>query len=220
MTGWIILGSVLVLLVLLCQVRLGVEGSYTPEGGRFALRLGPLRFQLWPRKKPTKKPKQKTQKVKKAKPAKAKKPQKPGLFDNLTAGDIFVLVRDLAQLGIKAASRLRKKLRVDVLELEIIAAASDPDRAVSRYGRVNALVGTLWQPLNQAVHIRDGRIRVNVDFDRPHMALYGQAAITLTIGQSLALGLGLGFELLRYLMQWKQTKQKGGLTHGKAAPSQ
>ena len=67
MTGWIILGSVLVLLVLLCQVRLGVEGSYTPEGGRFALRLGPLRFQLWPREKANKEAQAKTPKSKKSK---------------------------------------------------------------------------------------------------------------------------------------------------------
>lgn len=79
MTGWIILGSVLVLLVLLCQVRLGVEGSYTPEGGAVCPSSGAPALSAVAPEKAHKEAQAKTPKSKKSKTRQGEKAPKAGI---------------------------------------------------------------------------------------------------------------------------------------------
>lgn len=66
MTGWIVLGGVVLALGLLSLLRLGAEVSYDGQGLRVRLRLGQIRVTLYPRRE--KRPKQ--QKPKRNKPQK------------------------------------------------------------------------------------------------------------------------------------------------------
>lgn len=82
MTGWIVLGGVVLALGLLSLLRLGAEVSYDGEGLRVRLRLGQIRVTLYPRR--NRRPKR--QKPKKNKPQKKKTkgkapPKKTGRSD-------------------------------------------------------------------------------------------------------------------------------------------
>lgn len=71
MTGWIVLGSILLVLFLLSLLRLGVELVYQEAGLRVWIRVGQIRVSLYPRKR-------KRQRKQKQKPTKEKRTsQKP-----------------------------------------------------------------------------------------------------------------------------------------------
>lgn len=221
MIGWIIAGAVIVLLWLIGCVPLGVGGAHTQEErGWVWLRVGPARITLYPRpKKETSKP----VKEKKTKPPKEKKPKKekkPG--KSLTREQIMALVRRLIPLGLEAAGSFRRKLRIDVLDLHLVVGEPDPADAALHYGQASAALGALWGPLNEAFQIKDGRARVDVDFQQEHWALWGRIQMTITVGQLIWLGLLWGVKALNI---WREIRtdtndaEKGGLNNGKAASS-
>lgn len=221
MTGWIIAGAVVLLLWLLSRVRLGVGASRTREGeNRVWVRVGPKPITLWPR--PKRKP-SKPDKEKKAKPPKEKKPKKEKPPRRpLTREQIISLVRQLVSLALEAAESFRRKLRIDVLELDLVVGEPDPADAAMHYGQASAALGALWGPLTSAFQVKDGRARVDVDFQREHWALWGRFQMTLTVGQLIWLGLRCGVKALHI---WREIRkdtndaEKGGRKHGKAASS-
>ncbi len=222
MIGWIIAGVIVVLVWLIGRIRLGVGASRTQEeGNRLWLRLGPASITLYPRApKPSK---EKPAKEKKAKPPKEKKskkektPRKP-----LTREQIVALVRRLIPLGLEAAGSFRRKLRIDVLEMDLIIGEPDPADTAMSYGKASAALGALWGPLNEAFQVKDGRARVDVDFQQEHWALWGRFQMTITVGQLIWLGLRCGVKALNI---WREIRtdtndaEKGGRNDGKAASS-
>ena len=97
----------------------------------------------------------------------------------------------------------RKKLRVDRLELVLRAGATDPADAAMVYGCANAALGALWCPLNEAFQIKDGRARVELDFDSQMTTVSAMGAMSLKIGQALWLGLYFGLKGLKKVIAVK-----------------
>lgn len=220
MIGWIIAGVLLLLLWLLSRVRLGVGASRTREGeNRAWVRVGPKRVTLWPRPEkkpgPAKEKKPKAQKEKK--PKKEKPPRRP-----LTREQIAALVQRLLALALEAGGMFRRKLCIDVLELDLVVGEPDPADAALHYGKASAALGALWGPLTSAFQVKDGRARVDVDFQRERWELWGRFQMTLTVGQLTWLGLRCGVKALHI---WREIRkdtndaEKGGRKHGKAASS-
>lgn len=208
MTGWIIAGAVILLLWLVGHIRLGVGGSRTQEGeGQVWLRIGPAKITLYPRPKKEKPQPVKGKKPRPPKKAKAKKERKPR--KPFTGEQIFALVQKLIPVALEAAGSFRRKLRIDVLELRVVVGEPDPADAAMHYGQTSAALGTLWGPLNEAFHIKDGLARVDVDFQQEHRALWGRLQMTLTVGQVVWLGVRYGAEVLNILRETrKESKQE------------
>lgn len=207
MIGWIIAGVLVLLLCLIASLRLGVGGSHTQEEGiQVWLRLGPARITLYPRPKKQAKP----AKEEKAKPPKEKKkpkkerPQKKPF----TGEQIVALVRQLIPLALEAAGSFRRKLRIDVLDARLVVGEPDPADAAMHYGQSSAALGALWGPLNEAFQIKDGRARVDVDFQQEHWALWGRVQMTLTVGQLVWLGLRYGAAVLNILRETRKESKK------------
>lgn len=206
MTGWIILGAVVLLFCLIGCLRLGVGASHIQgEGVLIWLRLGPAKITLYPRPKKEIKPakEKKAKPPKEQKPKKERKPKKP-----LTREEIVALVKKLIPLALETAGRFRCKLRVDVLDARLVVGEPDPADAALHYGQASAALGALWGPLNQAVHIKDGRARVDVDFQQTHWALWGRVQMTLTVGQLVWLGLRCGAAVLNILGETRKEAKK------------
>lgn len=179
-------------LVLISLIRIGVQVVYVPSGLTLRLKLGPVRLTLLPRKKAKKK---KKEKKKKAAPSEKHK------------GDMLGQVRRVLPLVTEAAGRLRRKVRLDRIYLDVTAAASDPASAALAFGGANAAVGMIWPLVEQNFNVKDRRIRTRVDFEavRPTVSL--DAAATLTIGQAVALALWLAPRLPRVLGTGQKKKQ-------------
>ncbi len=86
---------------------------------------------------------------------------------------------------------------MDVLELDFVAGGEDPGDAALLYGRVNALLGMTLPLLEHHVQVKDRRIHTAVDFQAEAVQISFRAAVSLTQGQLLALGVWFLIALAR-----------------------
>ena len=194
MKAILILGAVLLALgALLRLVRLGALAEYSAAGLRLKLKVGPLRLMLYPRK--PKRPRRKAGKSSRREKKREERPQ-PEL-----GGGPLALVKRFLPLIAEAAGRFRRKLRIDVFQLEVTAAAA------LCFGGVNAFIGMIWPLVEQNFNVKERRLRTRVDFDAERPSVYLYAAATLTAGQALALGLRL---TTRFLAEFSKYRAEAG----------
>jgi hypothetical protein len=200
MTGWIVVGCVLLALVLLGQLRVGAAVAYSEDGLLLKLKAGPAAIQLLPAKAKTKqrppKPEKKPKKHPAQEGAKAEKPKKKG--------NTLALALRFVPLVAKAAGRLLRKIRIDCLELSVIWGASDPAAAAKGYGLANAALATLWPPIDHAFYVKEHHLQVDVDFQRQSPGFRARVQATLTIAQILGLALSLGAQALGIYLRVRQ----------------
>ena len=208
MTAWIVVGSIVLALLLISLIRVGGVAEYSQSGLLAKLRLGAIQIQLYPARE--KKEKEKRKKESREAPEEEQAPPaKPG-------GGVGQLKRYLPLIA-DAAGRLKRKIRIDKLNLDFIAAAGDPAAAAMEYGYANAAVGMIWPLFEQNFKVKERRIRTAVDFSAPKPTVYVYAALSLTIGQALSLGLGLTVRFIKIASQMKaeQKTEKEAVNHGK-----
>ena len=122
-------------------------------------------------------------------------------------GGPLALVKRFLPLIAEAAGRFRRKLRIDVFQLEVTAAAPDPAAAALCFGGANAFIGMIWPLVEQNFNVKERRLRTRVDFDAERPSVYLYAAATLTAGQALALGLRL---TTRFLAEFSKYRAEAG----------
>ena len=188
MKAILILGAVLLALA-----------EYSAAGLRLKLKVGPLRLMLYPRK-----PKQPRRKAGKSSRREKKREERP---QPELGGGPLALVKRFLPLIAEAAGRFRRKLRIDVFQLEVTAAAPDPAAAALCFGGANAFIGMIWPLVEQNFNVKERRLRTRVDFDAERPSVYLYAAATLTAGQALALGLRL---TTRFLAEFSKYRAEAG----------
>ena len=153
---------ILAIIILLLLLPVGVDAAFV--GGAFSLsvKAGPLKLRLLPAK-----PKKKNKNPKPKKPRKPKKPkgEKDGEAKSraklkLTLADI----KEMASLALRALSRLRRFLSIDVLMVHLSVAGDDPYDTVRQYGAVNAALCALLPHLHRAFKIKKQDIQTTIDF--------------------------------------------------------
>lgn len=199
MTVWIVLGSILLVLFFISLIRVGGLVEYSKDGLLAKLKIGPLRLTVYPMKqKPKKEKREKTEKKKKEAPPE-EPPSKPG--------GLWTQFKAYLPLFADAAGRFQRKIRIDRLYLDFIAAAADPALAAMEYGYANAAIGMIWPLFEHNFKVKERRIRTAVDFNAADPTVYVYAALSLTIGQAAALGLRLAVKFLKITSELK-TEQK------------
>lgn len=198
---WIIL-LIMAALWLLSLFRVGAEVRYSEAGLRLLLRAGPLRVTLFPR------PKKKPPRARKAPNSGEKegrappKPQKPRRASTLT------LLREALPVICDAAGRLRRKIQIDRLDLNVTVAAPSPAAAALAYGGINAAMGMIIPLLENNFIIKKRQFQTWVDYDRKAPAVDLRAAGSLTLGQGAALAFRLAFQMLRIFWNMKQEQKQ------------
>ena len=199
--GWLIALGILVLLLIL---PLGVSAVYDGEGPRVAVLAGPLRIPVLPAKKKDKKQKPKKEKKKaapKQKPAPKQTQEKNG--GSLT--DFLPLVEILLDF----LSDFRRKLRVNVLELNLVLAGGDPSDLAINYGKATAALGNLWPRLEEWLVIKKRDVKIQCDFEGDKTLVTARLDLTITLGRLLAAVFKFLFKaLIKFLQIMK--KRKGG----------
>ncbi len=194
LTGILIFLGIILLIGIL---PLGVRGRYDENGPLVQLLLGPIRWQVYPRKK--EKPPKKKKEKKTAK--KKEKTQKKG-------GSIRDFI-PLIQLVFDFLGDFRRKLRVKHLKLEFVLAGSDPCDLAVNYGKLQAAVAGLDPQLERFFVIRKKHIHIGCDFEGDQTKVLGDIALTLTVGRILGLGFRHGWRLIKEFMKMKN-KSEGG----------
>lgn len=202
MTGVKILAGVVLAMLLLGQIRLGGGAEYGEEGLFVRLRMGAFHFQVYPaKKKKEKKPAKKTKTE--------DKPKHP-------SGGSFELVKRCLPIIGEAAGELKRKIRIDQLEIDFVAAAADAADAALAFGYSNMAIGMIWPIFEQNFVVKEHRFQTAVDFNKDSPAIYIAAALSMKLGQLLSFGLRYGWKLLRAYMTAKSASQGRIITQKEA----
>lgn len=191
MTFLKVLLIILLALWLLSLIRIGGRVRFGQEGLFVTALAGPLRIRLLPAKeKPKKKPKKEKKPKKPKKKPKEEKPRPEG-----QSGTLFRLMQ-LLPVAAQAAGRLKRKIRIDDLELDLIWGGADAAAAALGYGRANAALGMIWPLLDNNFKVKRHAFQVEMDYGRTAPGVELTAAVTITIGQVMALGVHYGVKAL------------------------
>ena len=201
--GWLI---ALAVIVGILWIPLGIGVTYDEGGAVVKLIAGFLRFPLYPGKPNAKKEKKEKPK-KQTKKQPAKQPQAKKEKQGGSLSDFFPLV----DVVLDFLSDIRRKLRVDVLELRFCMAGDDPADLGIQYGRTVAAVSALDPQLERLFVIKKKHIRVECDFSGEKSQVWANARLTITVGRILSMGLRHGFKALREYMNIMKLR-KGGAT--------
>lgn len=193
--GWLI---VPVIVLLLAVMPVGFRLIYSVQGPMAWMLLGPIRFRLM-------------KGGKKQKDAAENKTAAVG-NQNTGRGKAGGSLRDflpIAERVLKLLNHLRRKLRVNMLELKLLLAGDDPSDLAVNYGRTWAGIGTLVPFLEHYFIIKKREIDVSCDFSSDKTMLYFRMDISITIGRFICLAATHGIGLLRDFFK-VINKRKGG----------
>ena len=192
--GWLIGLGILVLLAL---IPISLRGEYDQRGAFAWLQIGPFRYDLYPvvkskTKKSNKSPKRTTQKA-------TKQSSRGGNLDSFLS---------VSSLILDVIKDLRKKLRVDLLELKILLADGDPADLAVKYGKTCGAVATLLNFLESVLVIKEQDVDVSCDFTASAMVVSSKLYISITLGRLALLALTHGVKFVK--KQPKTSNQRKG----------
>lgn len=190
MTVWKVLLIILLVLWLISLIRIGGRVSYGEAGLFITALAGPLKIQILPAK--PKKPKKAKKPTKKKPPVAEKHKKEP---PEGQPGTLSRLMKLLPVVG-EVCGALKRKIRIDSLELEVVWGSPDPAAAALGYGRAHAALGMLWPILDHNFKVKRHSFQIGVDYDRGEPTAEVRAAVTLTVGQIMALGVRYGVKAL------------------------
>ncbi len=206
---------ILAIIILLLLLPVGVDAAFV--GGAFSLsvKAGPLKLRLLPAK-----PKKKNKNPKPKKPRKPKKPkgEKDGEAKSraklkLTLADI----KEMASLALRALSRLRRFLSIDVLMVHLSVAGDDPYDTVRQYGAVNAALCALLPHLHRAFKIKKQDIQTTIDFAQDKISADVRFAATYRIWELMCIAFcALGSAIAWLVRHRKRTKAAAVSAQAKA----
>ncbi len=198
MSGWIVLGIIVAVFVLIGCIPVGVDARYGENTLSLRLKIGLFKMQVLPAKQ-----KKKKAAPKKEKPAAKKqdaKPKKQFQMPKLTLQDILALL----DLACDTLGNLRRKLRVEVLVLHVTLDGSDPAKAAISYGGAWALIGAMNPKLDRLFVIKKRDIQPILDYNEKEMKVDAHLALTITIGRAISLAVRAG---VRFLKLWLNKKK-------------
>ena len=193
MTWLKILAVMLIVLALIGQIRLGGAVCYNSGGLYVHLWFGKFRFQLYPVKK------QKKEKPPKEKQAKAEEAAEE-------KGGSVELAKRYLPLACEAAGELKRKIRIDHLDIFFTAASADAADAALAFGYANIALGMLWPLFEQNFQVKEHDLRTSVDFDSDRPTVYVYGALSLKVGQLLGFLFRYGWKALKIYMETKKVQ--------------
>ena len=192
------------IVILLLLLPLGVSAIYDGDGPRISVVAGPVRIPVFPAKKKDKKPKPKKEKKKaatKKKTASKQKKQGGSLADFLP----------LVEIVMEFLSDFRRKLRVNVLELNLVLAGGDPCDLAINYGKATAALGNIWPRLEELFVIQKRDVKIQCDFEGDKTLVTARLDLTITVARVFSVGIRYGIRAIKELIKIIN-KRKGGAT--------
>lgn len=215
--GWFIALAIIVLLAIL---PLGASVKYDSGGVLVRLIAGPIRIALFPvkmKEKPNKKTGSKENKAESAdanpeKTAESKISQPQQQKDAEKSGGKLTDFLPLVQVALDFLGDLRRKLRVDVLELKLIMAGDDPCDLATNYGRAWTALGNLWPQLERLFVIKKRDVIVECDFTADETLIYARLDLTITLGRLLALVVCYSIRALKEFLKIMRSRKGGNVS--------
>lgn len=192
---WVAL-VLLALLAALSRLRVGLRATLSSDGPTAEARIGPLRFPLYPGKEEA--PPEPSQTA--GSPKRDRRKPGAGRAVPLSRSDLREGWQTLWPPVRRALARTRRGVRVQPLRLSVtLGGAPDPAGAAETYGLLCALLWTVMPALEEVVDIRDPAIHLGVNYEVAETAAEGELGVSLRLGTLLAVALGAGLPVLRWL---------------------
>lgn len=220
MTGWIILGVIVGLLLLINLLPVGAYCRYDGDT-LIQLRIWFIRIQLVPQKpksqkqrdkEEAKKAKKKAEKAQKKKNKKEtslvqKKPKKEKT--NEPIADKVEGLLPFVKLVTEALGKFRRKFLIKKLYIRAKLAGSDPAKVGENTGKAWAVIASAMPILKRRFRIRNADVQVSPDFVGTKTDIEAILHIRLIVGAVILLAIRYGIRGLRlYLKRKKQQKLK------------
>ena len=204
MTFLKVLLAILLILWLISLLRIGGRVKYGQAGLSVTVLVGFFKIRVLPPKaKKEKPPKGRTRKQPPSVAEKHKKRPKEG-----QPGTLSRLMKLLPVIG-QACGALKRKIRIDDLELNLIWGGSDPAAIALGYGQANAVLGILWPMFDHNFKVKRHSFQLGMDYARTQPAVELQAAVTFTVGQIVTLGVHYGAKaLITWIKSGKTARKK------------
>ncbi len=199
--GWLIALGVIGLLLI---IPIGVSAKYDHNGAFVHLILGPVRLTVFPRKRKSKDSASKDEDDKEQSGKSDGKKEKSG-------GSIWDF-KSLLDLILDLLTDLRRKLRVDRLELKLILAGDDPCDLALNYGRAWTALGNIMPTIERYFVVKKRDLEVECDFTSQSTLIFARMDLTITLGRVLSLGGWHGFRLLREYFRIMNQRKGGAKT--------
>lgn len=202
MIGWIILGTLALILavVLLTPVRARV--TYDRDGLTARIRYGPLKIQLYPRPVEEKEKKEKKPKEKKAKKEKTEKKKKTKA--KINREQIFYSLEKLPTVLGKALKRVGRRIVITPLQVYLLVAGTDPADTAQLYGRLTSALSGGLPVLQRTVRIREQDIRLYPDFSEERMQCTADVGVCIRPWDVLVIGVCAGVSLVRWFLGFRK----------------
>lgn len=212
MTVLKVLLVIALILFLLGLIRVGGEAEYSAEGFWAKIRVGKLKFQVFPFP-PKKKKETDGEKGSKTPKMKVKTPENEVKTEAKKGGAIDLVKTALPLVG-EAVQGLKRRIRIDRLELSYTAGgANDAAGAAIAFGYANAAIGVLFPFFEENFELKDYHFRTDLDFNAKSPVIYLHIAFSGRIGSLLFFVVRLALKFLTtYLRQRKEVKSSEKLT--------
>lgn len=198
---------VLGVLFLLAILPIGVLVRYDSSGPLVKVVAGPIGIRVLPKKAKKKNPKKdKKPKAEKKKKVSAKKTAENRQPETNLGGKVKDFI-PFVKMGLNFLGDIRRKLRVNRLELKVTLAGDDPADLAVNYGRANGALGALWPMLERCFKIKKRDVSVRCDFTAEETTVFAALRITITLGRSVALVVRYGVRALIEFIKLKNKKK-------------
>ena len=215
MTGWIILGVFIGILLLIHFLPVGAYCRYD-GAALIRLHIGPVRIPLYPSKPKTEKQKAKAERKRAAKAQKkkdkkeislvGKKPKQEAPKEPLA--DKLAGLLPFVRLVTEFLGKFRRKLLIKKLFLHIRLAGSDPAKLGVNTGRAWAVIASAMPVLKSRFRIRSADVQVSPDFVGTKSEVEAVLHIRLTVGAVVLLTIRYGIRGLKLYFKQKSKKSK------------
>ena len=205
MSAMKVLLALFLLLFLIGLIRLGGGAEYSAEGVKAHIRVGPLRFQVFPRKEKGDKAERKKPKKK---PKKKKPPKEEKEEPKSKVGGAIELAKAFLPLVCEAAGELKRRIRIDKLRLDYTVGGRDAAQIAQSYGGSNAVIGIILPLIQQNFDLKEYRVRTAMDFNAKSPTIYMYAAFSARLGQLVSFGLRFGWKFLMVYRKQKNMKKE------------
>ena len=203
-----IIGIIVLIIFLICQIRVGADIAYTGGNLRISAKFCGLLLQIYPRKASKPKEEKKAEPEKEQKPPKEKKPKRdkkkkkkeksgPGLM--ISGDEILELLKKV----LEGLGKFSRGFHVDRFKLHWIIALRDPSDTARLFGFVNSSLCSLAPVCAERFPCSDVDVWTDVDFTSAQMKLDFGIAVVLRIGAVFSMLFTILFGALGILIRNK-----------------
>jgi len=203
LTGWIIAGIILAVLVAICFVRVGLTIRYSETGLEVWVKVGFYRRRIHPAEEKKKEKPEEREKVPKDEEKNGGKEEQGGPLE---------LFRKYLDFALDLIRTLKRLVRIDFIKVRFVAAArDDAAKAAILYGKAWAAEGIILAVLENNIKVLKKEINIAVDYQAESPSIFCHGSVSAPLGGLIL----VGFRLIKDLLKLKKI-EKGGAKYGKA----